>query len=85
LEYAVPAPPARDGNKQFGQLFHECGLLLGREHEIAVTLAFGGQRGEDSASHPEVSRPHVRAFDCPFEAQSNPSEIRHFHRHARTT
>jgi hypothetical protein len=69
-----------NGQKNFGQLAHKLRLLLRREHQVTVAFVSGGKGSEDPASHPEISRPHVRAFLCSFEAQRKSAKIRRYHR-----
>jgi len=68
-------PIRREWQKDLRQLLDKFLLQFRRKHQVAVALFFGRQRGENPASHAEVSRTHVRAFVCAFEAQSKPAKI----------
>jgi hypothetical protein len=50
-------------------------LPVWREHQVSIALILRCEGGKDSASYPEISRPHVGAFFRPIEAQGNPAEI----------
>jgi hypothetical protein len=71
-----PSVPSRDRNEHVRQLLDERRLLLHREHQVAVALCLMRKRREDPAPDTEVDRTHVRPFFCPFQAQSDPLEIR---------
>src|ERR1700722_16622549 len=51
--------PSMDGQENVRQLPDKLRLLLRREHQVAVALFMVCKRGENSASHTEVGRPHV--------------------------
>ena len=73
------APPAGYRHEQAGLLRNEIGLLLGREHQVSITLFLRCERGEDPASHAEVGSPHVRALLRAFETQGNSAKIAGIH------
>ena len=75
MRHALPAPPSLDGEKDFGQLLNEHGLLLRREHQIAVPMIGRREGGEDSSPHSEVGATHVSAFFRPFKAEGNAAKI----------
>ena len=60
--HAHAAPAAGDGEEHFGEFGDEGLLLLESEHEIAVTLLGGSERGEDAAVDAEVGLAHVGGF-----------------------
>ena len=70
-----PAPTSRDWQEHLRQFLDECGLLLRREHQIAVALDLEGERGEYSPVYAEIDRAHVGAFHGPFQAQCDPAKI----------
>jgi hypothetical protein len=73
------SPSSWNGQENFWQLQNKFRLLVWREPQVPITLILRCEGGKDPASLTEIGRPHVRAFLCPFEAQSNPAEIRCIH------
>jgi hypothetical protein len=56
---SVPAPTARDGQKNFRGLGHEFSLPFRREHEVAIAFALMSQCGEDAAANSEIGGAHM--------------------------
>jgi hypothetical protein len=74
-----PSPAAWDGQKNVRLFGNEIRLLLRREHQVAVTLFLGGERGEYPASDAEIGRAHVRALFGTFQIQRNSAKIGYSH------
>ena len=75
MRRSVLSPSAGDGQEQFGLLGDEFRLLLGREHQVSITLLYGGKRGEDAAADAEIDCAEVRTFLGAFEAERDAVEI----------
>ncbi len=75
MSHSHSAPAARDRHEYFGLLRHELSLQGGSQHEIAVALTLRGEGREDSATHAEVGRPHVRPLLGAGEAQGEAAKI----------
>ena len=85
MGHSHSSPSARNRQENIWQLSDEVRLKLRREHQVAVALGLRGERGEDVDSNAEVGRTHVRAFLCPFEAESDAAEIGCSHCHCDLT
>src|SRR5581483_4582198 len=72
---AISAPPAWNRHKDVRHLRHECSLLLGVQHQIAVSLLHGCESGENAAAHAKIDRAHVRAFLGPVEAERDAAKV----------
>ena len=75
MGHAHPAPAAGDGEEDVRGFCDERLLLLGCQHQVAVTLLHVGEGCEDFAADAEIDGAHVRAFFCAFEAQRDLAEI----------
>jgi hypothetical protein len=73
------SPSSWNGQENFWQLQNKFRLLIRCQPQVPITLSLRCEGGKDPASYTEIDRPHVRAFLCPFDAQSNPAEIRCIH------
>ena len=72
---AAAAPAAGDGDEDFGEVFDECGLLFGSDHDVAVAEFRGGERGEDAAVDAEVGGTHMGAFFSAGEGEGETAEV----------
>lgn len=77
--HAHAAPAAGDGKKHFGEFGDERLLLLESEHEVAVTLLGGSERGEDAAVDAEVGLAHVGGFLDVGEGERDAAEVVEVH------
>src|SRR6266567_4077083 len=75
MSSAVPSPSAGNWNEDIRLVCHECRLLFGSEHQVAVTLALRGEGGKDAAAHAEIRCAHMRTFFGTFKAQSDATKI----------
>ncbi len=73
------SPSTVNGKKNLRQLCNECGLLLGSEHQISVSLFGGGKGGKNSAVHAKVNCAHVGTFLSACQAERNTAEIIYGH------
>jgi hypothetical protein len=75
MRHSHAPPSACDGQKNVGQLAYEVSLQFRGQHQVTVTLSLGGERGEYSAAHAEVRRPHMRGLLSAFQPQSDAAKI----------
>jgi hypothetical protein len=75
MRCTVPSPAAGYGQKYTRGFRDKGGLLLGCEHQVAITLLLCCERGEDAPAYAKIRRAEVRALFGPFEAESEPAEI----------
>ena len=73
------SPAAVNGEEDFGEFLDEGGLLLGREHEVAIALLGGSESRKDAASDAEVGATHVGTFFGAFEAKGDAAEVGDVH------
>src|SRR5271168_1500810 len=75
VSHAHSAPSLCDREENFGQFLDERRLLLRREHQVPITKALRGERGEYSASHAKVRRAHVGTLFSSGEAEGNSAKV----------
>ena len=76
---AFPSPTPSHGQKYFGCLRDEGGLLLRREHEVAIALLLVRQGRENVTTDTEIGGAHVGALFRTWQTEGEPSEIVYFH------
>ena len=74
----LPHPPGM-GRKTSGNSLTNSSCIALREHQVAITLLFGGECGEDPASDTKVSGTHMGGFLRAFEAECDTAKIGRFH------
>ena len=72
---AHAAPASGDGDEEIRLVGEEGLLQIGREHEVAVALFFGGEGREDVAADAEVGRAHVGGLFGIGEGQGDAAEV----------
>lgn len=75
MRCSISSPSSCNWKKDTRLLSDECGLLLGSEQQVSISLLDGGERGENVSAYAEIDRAHVRAFFGTFEAQGDSFEV----------